>query len=100
LEKLHRVAGKTVIKRYRLLPYSEIVDILKEDGAVFFEDTREQPLKRGTIWKAARRLSEMIQKKVVAQYVLMKTENGQAGLEGYLFSVVTPQDQVQKEKHV
>lgn len=97
--KVHRVKGKKIVKRYKLLPYSEIVEILKEDGLAFFEDTREQPLKKGTIWRAARKLSEMVGETVKYQRVLMRLENGFA-LEGYLFSVVAPQSQKKKEKRV
>ncbi|MEM2849041.1 MAG: hypothetical protein QXI36_02055, partial [Candidatus Bathyarchaeia archaeon] len=61
--RVHRIREK-VVKYYRIIPYSELVEILKEDGEAFFEDTREEPIRRQTVWKAARRLSETLGKKV------------------------------------
>ena len=94
--RVHRVKGKTVVRTYRILPYSELEEILREDGAAFFEDTKEQRLKRGTIWKAARRLSEKLGKKVQTDRVVLRLENGD-GLEGYLFSLAQPQSQSLKD---
>lgn len=89
--KVHRVKGREVIPRYRLIPYEELVDVLKDDGAAFLEDDADKPLKRGTIWKAARKLSEMTKKKVVYKKVLMRLERNSElvadALEGYLFSL-------------
>ena len=73
------------VKSYRLLPYSEIAEILKEDGSAFFEDSKDQPLKPGTIWKGARKLSEMMKEPVTAKHVVMRLKSG-VGMEGYLFS--------------
>lgn len=85
-KRLHKVQGKVVLKRYRILPYDEIVSALRKDGAIFFEDSKEQRLRRGTIWKATKKLTEMLGKPVVAQKGLLQTNQGLA-LEGYLFSV-------------
>ncbi|MEM2946560.1 MAG: hypothetical protein QXI87_09510 [Thermoproteota archaeon] len=84
--KVHRVKGLTVVKRYRILPYHELVEILREDGEAFFEDSREQPLKRQTVWKAARKLSELVGRKVRAERALLRFEDG-SSIEGYSFSV-------------
>jgi hypothetical protein len=85
-----------VIKRYRILPYSELLDILREDGEAFFENSPEQPLRRSTIWRAARRLSEMLGRKVVASSALVRKENGES-MEGYLFSVERQRSRRRKE---
>ena len=92
--KVHRVKGKQIVKTYRLLPYSEILDVLEEDGVAFFEDNPnpKQHLNRGTIWKATRKISQMVGKQVIAERVLMRLNNG-AALEGYLFSVANPKFQ-------
>jgi len=87
MSKVHRVKDKkAVIKHYKIIPYSELVEVLKEDGQAFFEDSQEEPLKRGTIWRAARRLSELMEKKVVAKKALYRLDNGEC-LEGYCFYV-------------
>jgi len=98
-ERLHRVGDMKPVKSYRLLPYSEIVEILREDGTAFFEDSREQPLKRGTIWKAARNLSEMMKEPVTAQRVVMRLKSG-ADMAGYLFSASSPRSRSRRSKRV
>jgi hypothetical protein len=84
--RVHRTKDKIVVKRYRIIPYNELVEILKEDGEAFFEDSLEQPLKRGTVWRAARRLSEMVGKKVRADRALLRVGD-ESAIEGYSFSV-------------
>lgn len=86
--KVYQVKNKnSIVKRYRIIPYEELIQLLKNDEVVFFEDSKEQPLNRSTIWKAARKLSQMIGGKVVAQRALYRLADGVV-LEGYLFSVV------------
>jgi hypothetical protein len=81
--KVHRVKNqKNLIQYYRIIPYSELVEILRDDGEAFLEG----PFKRQTVWKAGRRLSEMLGKKVTAKRALLRLENGDS-LEGYSFSV-------------
>jgi len=85
--RVHHVKNrKRLVRRYRIIPYDELVEILKKDGAAFFEDTKEQPLKRQTVWKAARKLSEMVNKHVVAERTILQLKNGKS-LEGYSFCV-------------
>jgi len=86
IPKVHRIKGREVIPRYRVIPYAELVTILKEDGEAFFEDTRKEPLNRQTLWKAAQRLSELVGKKVKVERALLRLENG-GELEGYSFSL-------------
>lgn len=93
--KVHRVQGQ-IVRSYRLLPYSEIIEILREDGTAFFEDTPKKPLNRGTIWRAARKLSDLLGEKVVYQRVLMTLPSG-VQLEGYLFAVASRQSENQKK---
>ncbi len=83
--KVHRVKDqKKVVTHYKVIPYGELLEILKQDGIAFFEDTKEEPLKRQTVHAAARRLSGMVKQKVVARRSLLELENGRS-LEGYLF---------------
>lgn len=98
-DKIHRVTDKKqFVRTYKILPYDEIAQILKVPGeTVFFENSKEQPLKRQTMWKAARRLSKIVGKEVVAQRGVLKL-NHEEGAEGYLFSVVGQQPQRQKDK--
>jgi len=85
--RVHRVKDKKLLVRhYRIIPYSELVQILREDGEAFFEDSVEQPLKRQTVWRAARRLSEMVGKKVEVKRALLRIQKGES-LEGYAFSL-------------
>jgi len=35
--RVHRVKGKEVIKVYRLIPYGELLEVLREDGMAFLE---------------------------------------------------------------
>ena len=84
MSRVHRVKGN-VIPRYRIIPYKELAQILREDGEAFFEDSHKQSLKRQTVWRAAQRLSEMVGKKVKAERALLRTQTGE--LEGYSFSL-------------
>jgi hypothetical protein len=87
MSKVHRVKDpKRVVKRYRTIPYDELAEILKVGDEAFFEDSSEQPLKRQTVWKAARRLSELVGKRVVAERALLRVQDGEA-IEGYAFSL-------------
>lgn len=86
MKTVHRVKEERVIKRYKVIPYSELAKVLKEDGLAFLENSSDQPLKRQTVWKAARKLSEMLDQKIVADYALVKLRGGKRLLEGYLFS--------------
>lgn len=89
--KVHRVKDrKKLIKRYRIIPYDELAEILRKGDEAFFEDSSEQPLKRQTVWKAARRLSELVGKRVVAERALLRVQNGEA-IEGYAFSLAESQ---------
>lgn len=99
--RIHRITDKSkVIRHFKILPYNEIAQILKTPGeTVFFENSKEQPLKRQTMWKAAKKLTVMVGKKVVAQRGALKLNDEQA-LQGYLFSVVDQRPQRQKDKPV
>lgn len=82
--RVHRVKGKKTFRHFRIFPYDEIVDILKKDGEVFFEESADEPLKRQTVWKASRKLSELLEKKVVYEHRVLSLKNGTA-MAGYLF---------------
>jgi hypothetical protein len=85
--RVHHVKDKKqVVRRYRTIPYGELVEILGKGDEAFFEDSSEQPLKRQTVWKAARRLSELVGKRVVAERALLRVQDGEA-IEGYAFSL-------------
>ena len=87
LGKVHRVSDpKKVVKRYRTIPYDELAEILRGGDEAFFEDSSEQRLRRQTVWKAARRLSELVGKRVKADRALLRVQDGEA-IEGYAFSL-------------
>jgi len=88
MSRVHRVTDKSVVTRsFRILDYREIAAILRTGDTAFFENTKELPLKRQTMWKAAKRLSVMVGKKVSATRGAIKL-NGDAGaMDGYLFQV-------------
>ncbi|MEM2830967.1 MAG: hypothetical protein QXZ14_11990 [Candidatus Jordarchaeales archaeon] len=81
--RVHRVKGKEVIKVYRLIPYGELLEVLREDGMAFLEDGARE-LKRGTVWRAARRLSEMLGKRVRVERAALRFEDG-SYIEGWNF---------------
>jgi len=82
--KVHRIEdNKNVIKCYRIIPYSDLVPLLKKGDLAFLEDDPNDRLKSGTIWKAARRLSELVGRKVTASRVIYQVK--EIVLEGYLF---------------
>ena len=95
MSKVHRVKNN-VIKHYRIIPYSELADVLKADGEAFLQTTPEVPLKRSTIWKAARRLSQMIGKTVRYDRALLRVD-GVDVLEGYSFSIEGPESQGRRD---
>lgn len=81
MSKVHRVKNN-LIKHYKLIPYSELEEVLKDDREAFLEG----PFKRQTVWKAARKLSELMGKKVVAKKALLRLKSGES-LEGYSFYI-------------
>lgn len=86
---VHRVRDKKrLVRSFRIIPYDDLAEILRDDGVAFFESSGEPPLKRQTVWRAARRLSEMMKKQVIAEHCVYKIQNGKE-LEGYAFSVKT-----------
>lgn len=96
MSKTHRTKGRNVLKTYRVIPYEEFSKILREDGEVFLEDTGDPPLRRQTVWRAAKRLAELVGKKVLYDRALLQVEGEGAYLEGYLFSIEVPESQPQK----
>ena len=82
--KVHQIKdNKNITKRYRIIPYNDLVPLLKKGDSAFLEDDQDEPLNRGTVWKAARRLSELVGQKVVASRVIYTVK--EISLEGYLF---------------
>jgi hypothetical protein len=97
--RVHRVKekGKEVIRRYRLIPYEELAAVLRADDEAFLENGEgEYKLKRGTIWRAARRLSEMIGKPVRAERAFLRFEDGTV-IEGYSFFVAGKEAGVERQ---
>jgi len=80
-----------IYPRFRILPYEELAEVLRGDGTAFFEDDPDEPLKRGTVWKAAKKLSRMVGRKVVYKAVTLRLGEDKNGMidaiNGYLFSV-------------
>jgi hypothetical protein len=87
--RVHRAKDKEIVKAYRLIPYGELADVLRRDEVAFLEDS-EGELRRGTIWKAARRLSEIIGRRVAAERAYLRLEDG-TYIPGYSFYLV-PED--------
>jgi len=85
--RVYSVKGKEVVRRYRVIPYDELVDVLRRDDEAFLEEGEgELKLKRGTVWKAARRLSELVGKPVRAERAFLRFPDGSV-VAGYSFSV-------------
>ena len=96
--KVHRSNRKNTIKHIKsvTIPYDEIISVLEQDGEAFLEGNSENPLKRQTIWKAAKRLSKALGKKVCYDRALLRVD-GVDVLEGYSFSIEDPESQPQKD---
>lgn len=84
--RLYRVNDQQFIPRYTHIPYDEMIPILKRGENTFIEDLAGKKFNNTTILRAARKLTGMVGKPVVARKGFLKIENG-ANLEGYLFSV-------------
>ena len=84
--KIHESKGKKVTKTFRKIPYEDFAKVLKKDGEAFLESTENDPLKRQTVWKAAKKLSEMVGKTVSYKAGLLDIEDDKV-LTGYLFTV-------------
>jgi len=85
MPKVHRTKNEKVINAYRFIPYGEISEVLKNDGEAFLEQDNERPLKRSTIWRASKKLSQMVGRKV--RYDRSFLQIGETYLEGYIFSI-------------
>lgn len=83
---VHKVKNvEDVLPRYRIIPYGELVEVLKNDGLAFLEDDPEQRLKRQTVWRACRKLSEMVGKQVRYKSAIINLKGNP--IEGYLLSL-------------
>jgi hypothetical protein len=83
--KVYKTRGKEVIRRYKIIPYEELVEVLRKDDEAFLEDGEgELKLKRGTVWKAARKLSEMIGQPVKCERAYLRFKDGTT-IPGYAF---------------
>ena len=89
---VHRTNKRELIRHitYRFIPYEELLDVLKNDGEAFLEDSDERPLKRSTIWRAAKKLSLALGKTVRYDRSLLRID-GVDVLEGYAFSIAEGQ---------
>ena len=84
--------NKQVMKHIRsvTIPYREILEVLEKDGEAFLESEKETPLKRQTIWNAAKKLSLLLGKQVRYDRSLLRID-GVDVLEGYAFSIAEGQ---------
>jgi hypothetical protein len=83
--KVHKTRGKEVIRRYKIIPYEELAEVLRKDDEAFLEDGEgELKLKRGTVWKAARKLSEMVGQPVKCERAYLRFKDGTT-IPGYSF---------------
>lgn len=88
MSKVHRTTNGEVIKHIKsvTIPYDEIIEVLKQDGEAFLEADEENPLRRQTVWKAAKKLSQVLGRKVRCDRALFRIDEVDA-LEGYAFSI-------------
>ena len=83
-----RVKDKSGFTRhYRKIDYTEFVIALRAGDSMFYENTTDEPIKRQTVWKAAKKLSGIIGKKVVAVYGEKELDGVKQ--KGYMFMVKT-----------
>jgi hypothetical protein len=80
--KVESVKDKSrFVRSYGILDYEGIMSVLKSGSSVFVYDSKEVELKPQTMWKASKKLSVLVGKKVVAVKGTMDHS------KGYLFSV-------------
>ena len=98
MTKVHRTNKKNTIRHIKsvTIPYDEIIGVLEQDGEAFLEGDSENPLRRQTIWKAAKRLSTALGKTVHYDRALLRVD-GVDVLEGYSFSIEDPEYQDRKD---
>jgi len=94
MAKVHRTNNRQIIKHIRsvIIPYKEIMDVLEKDGEAFLEANNENPLRRQTIWKATKKLSSLLGRRVRYDRALLRVD-GVDVLEGYSFSLIESQSQ-------
>jgi hypothetical protein len=73
-------------RSYGIIDYKAMVGTLKTGANAFVFDTKEVPLKPQTMWKAAKKLSAMVGKKVVSIHGKYQEDQSDAAA-GYLFTV-------------
>lgn len=88
MSKVHRTNDKQIIKHIKSvsIPYKDIIEVLEKDGEAFLEADKENPLRRQTIWRAARLISQRMGKTVRYDRSLLRID-GVDVLEGYAFSI-------------
>jgi len=88
MAKVHRTNNKRMMKHIRsvTIPYKEIMDVLEKDGEAFLEADNENPLRRQTVWNAARKLSSLLGRRVRYDRALLRVD-GEDVLSGYSFSL-------------
>jgi hypothetical protein len=70
---------------YRKIPYADLLVLLRRDEAAFLEHPEGSRLKRQTVHRASRSLSESLGKTVVYCEAVMQVGDG--GIEGFLLEV-------------
>jgi hypothetical protein len=89
--RVHRTKGKEVIRGYKIIPYEELAEVLRKDDEAFLEDDKgELKLKRGTVWKAARKLSEMVGQPVKCERAYLRFKDDTT-IPGYAFFLKKPE---------
>ena len=83
-------------RHYRKIDYEEFAEALKSGEFMFYDDSEIPHIKRQTVWKACKKLSCMVGKKVVAIYG--DKSNGSKSIKGYLFSVVDSESSSANQK--
>jgi len=83
MAKVHSLKNAKAVRRYRLIPYDDLANVLRDEGEAFLEG----PFRRQTVWKAARKLESMLGKKIRTETALLRFPGEQEVLEGYSFVV-------------
>lgn len=83
--KVYPVNGSLIHKLYRKIPYDDLKELLKKDEIAFIEHPDGERLKRQTIHRAARVLSEALGKKVTYSEAIMQVDD--RNIEGYVLQL-------------
>ena len=87
-QQVKSINGGKVRKKFKMIPYDDLKRILEVEGSAFLANPENGAIKRQTIYNGAKRLSELLGKKVNYNAAIYE-ENG-VQHNGYILEVEKP----------